>query len=77
LALTGALSQLWNIFNTLQLISALPSFAVKIPANVETIHSSFDEIVNFEIIPKEFLYDSIIVPILGYTASDDLLLKEV
>lgn len=37
-ALTGTLTQLWNIFNTMQLISALPSFAVKTPTNVAEVH---------------------------------------
>ena len=77
LALSGALTQMWNIFNTMQLISALPSFAIKTPANIEAIHSSFDEIINFEIFPKEFLYDNIVVPLVGFTNSEELFLDEV
>ena len=75
--LTGTLSQMWNIFNTMQLISALPNFAVKTPANLETVHKSFDEIVNFKIVSKELIYDYIIVPILGFDSSDQLYAKAV
>ena len=71
------MTQLWNIFNTLQLISALPTFAIKTPSNVEQIHEGFDEIVNFEIVSKEELYDWIVVPILSFTSSEDLFLEEV
>ena len=55
----------------------MPTFAIKTPSNVETIHSDFDEIVNFEIVSKEELYDWIIVPILSFTNSKDLFLEEV
>ena len=34
LFLNGVMSQLWNIFNTLQIILALPLLAVVMPANV-------------------------------------------
>ena len=77
MALSGTMTYLWNIFNTMQLISALPSFAIKTPSNVETIHSGFDEIINFEIVSKEELYDWIIVPILHFTDSNGLYLNEV
>ena len=59
------------------MISALPNFAVKTPANLETVHKSFDEIVNFKIISKELIYDYIIVPILGFDSSDQLYAKAV
>ena len=71
------MTQLWNIFNTMQLISALPSFAIKTPSNVEAIHKDFDEIVNFEIISKEELYDWIVVPFLDFTDSEELFIKKV
>lgn len=53
LLLAGTFTQLWNIFNTMQLISAFPTFAVKTPSNLDNIHSSFDEMINFEIVNKE------------------------
>ena len=34
LILNGIMSQLWNIFNTLQIILALPLLAVMMPGNV-------------------------------------------
>ena len=34
LLLSGVMSQLWNIFNTLQIILALPFLTVLMPANV-------------------------------------------
>ena len=34
LLLKGVMSQLWNIFNTLQIILALPLLAVEMPSNV-------------------------------------------
>ena len=37
LLLNGVMSQLWNIFNTLQIILLLPSLAVMMPANVELV----------------------------------------
>ena len=37
LLLNGILSQLWNIFNTLQIIMALPLLAVIMPAAVITV----------------------------------------
>ena len=55
----------------------MPNFAIKTPSNVEAIHTNFDDIVNFEIVSKEELYDWIIVPLLSFTGSDDLFLEEV
>ena len=72
LLLAGAFTQLWNIFNTMQLISAFPTFAVKIPSNLDNIHSTFDEMINFEIVNKEQLYDWTIVPMFESDNSDDL-----
>ena len=61
---------LWNIFNTLQIIMALPLMMVNYPSNISTIIETFDGIVNFEIIPKDFLYDEIAVPVFGLESSD-------
>ena len=77
LVLTGTMTYLWNIFNTMQLISALPTFAIKTPSNIQTIHASFDEIVNFEIVSKEELYDWIVVPLLDFTGSRQMFIEEV
>ena len=47
LVLSGTLSQLWNIFNTLQLLTSLPLFQVNTPANVVAVHATFDELSHF------------------------------
>ena len=55
----------------------MPTFAIKIPANINEVHSRFDELVNFQIVSKEQLYDWLVVPLFGFVGSDDLLLQEV
>ena len=42
---------------------------VKTPSNVSTVHEDFSGIVNFEIVPKEVLYDWVVVPVLGVSDS--------
>ena len=64
MVLSGALSMLWNIFNTLQLITAFDLLQVGLPANVQVLQESLKDTVNFAIVPKDKLYDAIIVPIL-------------
>ena len=61
--LSGALSMLWNIFNTLQLIVALELFRIHMPANVEMMFTMIHNTVNFQIIPPDDLYDAVIPPI--------------
>lgn len=53
----------------MQLIAALPTLAVKTPSNVSTVHEGFSSIVNFEVLPKEIVYDWIVVPLFDYTNS--------
>ena len=50
---------------------------VKTPSNVSTMHKDFASIVNFEIIPKEALYDWVVVPVLGVSSSEELFMQEV
>jgi len=50
------MSKLWAIFNTLQLISCLPLLNLKFPANVMTVQTEYQKILNLEIIPKETVY---------------------
>ena len=50
---------------------------VKTPSNVSTVHEDFSGIVNFEIVPKELLYDWVVVPVLGVSDSEDLIVMEV
>ena len=47
LFLSGVMSQLWNIFNTLQIIMALPMLTVIMPANVLEVRTVLNDIVNF------------------------------
>ena len=61
---------LWNIFNTLQILMALPLLMVTFPGNVTTIIDILDGIVNFEFFPKEWLYDEIAVPVFGFESSE-------
>ena len=62
---------LWNIFNTLQIIIALELFMVKFPANVTIVQDQFEKIINFEVVPKEFLYNAIIVPLFGVKTAEE------
>lgn len=50
---------------------------MKTPANIVAVHNRFDEIVNYQIVPKKKLYDWIVVPIFGFTNSDELFVQEV
>ena len=76
LLLSGTLSQLWNIFNTLQLLTALPLFAINTPGNVIAMNTKFSEIANFKLVEKEQLYDWIVVPIFGTSTSQEKLVEE-
>ena len=69
IVLSGTLSQLWNIFNTMQLLTAIPLFAINTPSNVIAMNTRFNEISNFKVVEKEKLYDWIIVPIFGTSDS--------
>lgn len=50
LLLHGVMSQLWNVFNTLQVILALPMLAVVMPANIAFMQSILKQIVYFSIV---------------------------
>jgi len=49
------MSKTWAMFNTLQLITALPLLVIKVPANVAAFQTEFQKVVNLQIIPKETL----------------------
>ena len=76
LVLSGTLSQLWNIFNTMQLLTALPLLDINTPSNIIELSKKFEEIANFKIVEKEQLYDWIIVPTFGTTSSQDKLIED-
>ena len=58
--MSGILSMLWNIFNTLQLIMGTELLAILMPANIVYCFRLLVNTVNFQLIPKEDLYDTII-----------------
>ena len=64
LLLSGVMSQLWNIFNTLQIILLLPHLAVLMPANVELVEEVINQIVNFSPIDKVWLQEEVVAPVL-------------
>ena len=72
---SGALSMLWNIFNTLQILMALPLLMITFPGNVTTIIDTLESIVNFEILPKAWLYDEIAVPAFGFESAEERLIR--
>ena len=61
---------LWNIFNTMQIIFALNLLLVNFPANVQVLYDALFDIVNFEIVPKDQIYDSLIKPALSLNFSE-------
>jgi len=67
----GAMSQMWNIFNTMQLLTAIPLFGINTPSNVLFLNEEINKISNFQIIKKEQLYDWVIVPIFNTSTSEE------
>ena len=65
LLFSGVMSQLWNIFNTLQIIMALPLLAVLMPANVLLVMDALNQIVNFSVVDKEIINSKIVEPLFG------------
>jgi len=57
--LSVSMSMIWNIFNTLQIITNFPLLQVLMPANVMLVQSHYQSIVNMELVPKEALYEFI------------------
>ena len=55
----------------MQLLTALPMFAINTPGNVLTMNGKFNEIANFKIVEKEQLYDWIVVPIFGTETAEE------
>ena len=53
IVLNGVMSQMWNIFNTLQIILALPLLPVIMSANIEIVREAIDKITNVQFIEKE------------------------
>lgn len=71
LLLNGVMSQLWNIFNTLQIIMALPMLQVQIPGNIVLVQEMLLSIINFQIVSKEQISEVFIDPIMSDDKGSD------
>ena len=71
LLLHGVMSQLWNVFNTLQVILALPMLAVIMPANIAFMQTLLKQIVYFSIVDNVQVQDNIVEPLFGKKESQD------
>ena len=71
LLLNGVMSQLWNVFNTLQIIMALPLLTVIMPANIIFVQKVVNDVVNFQVIDKQTLKETIYEPIFGSYEEED------
>ena len=58
--MSGILSMLWNIFNTFQLIMGTELLAIFMPANIIFCFEILSDTVNFQLLPKEDLYDTLV-----------------
>lgn len=65
LVLNGVMSQLWNIFNTLQIIMALPLLPLIIPTNIELVRQTINNITNVQIVEKSTINEAIVEPVFG------------
>lgn len=64
------MSQLWNIFNTMQLLLILPYYMVKFPGNVLAIYDIIVGIINFKVVESRTLYDLIVAPLVGKASQE-------
>ena len=58
IALNGILKKLWAMISTFQLINMLSVTSVKVPTNVLNIQTQSQEIINFQPIPKELIFEA-------------------
>ena len=63
------MSLLWNIFNTMQVILAFPLLKVKIPANILQVKDTFEKMINFDVFPKDKIYDMTLVKVFKFESS--------
>jgi hypothetical protein len=52
-----ALGMLWSTFQTVQILTALPLLAIKVPANVIQVFQGFNDIVNMEMVDTGLIWD--------------------
>ena len=53
----AAMSKVWSIFNTLQLIILMPLMGLSLPGNVQSVYDEINKIVNLDFIPKDKIYE--------------------
>lgn len=72
LALNGVMSQLWNTFNTLQVLLIMRLLAdLVLPSNALMISQLVDQVVNFSLFDEETLSNSFLAPIFGEKEEDE------
>ena len=54
--MSAAMSHVWNILNTLQVINTFPLFSFQIPENVRQILISCNSIAQMKILDKELIF---------------------
>jgi len=59
IVIKAAMSKVWSIFNTLQIIFLMPLMALTLPRNVQIFQDEINKIVNLEFIPKDRIYEYI------------------
>ena len=60
LVMSGSMSQIWGMVESLQVVSHLHLFDVKTPGNVQSFMVFFNEITDFEVLPAEEWTDSML-----------------
>lgn len=55
--MSAAMTHVWNVLNTMQIINTFPLYKVNTPPNVKAIQLAFKQIVNLDIIDKEAVYN--------------------
>ena len=53
----AAMSRVWSVFNTLQILTLMPIMSLSLPANVQVIYEEFRKVVHMEFIPKEKIFE--------------------
>ena len=61
---------LWNIFNTLQIILSFNLLLVAYPANIKYFQEQIEDLINLEIVPKEYIYDNVFEPLGNFQSSE-------
>ena len=56
--LQAALSQLWSMINSQQLLVTLPMFNQQIPANAGLFYGFIMDVASFDLLPTELIYDA-------------------